>query len=50
MTRAELTWEDIKQLIITIDDVFHEHPHDDLVAMTEKAYCEEILARFNETK
>ena len=45
--REILQPQDIKRIIKIADDMMHEYSHDELVAMTEEKYYEEVLKRFN---
>lgn len=45
-----MTTADIKLIIKIADDMMHEYSHDELVAMTEEKYYEEVLNRFNKKK
>lgn len=48
--RPELTWRDMRRIIGIADRLIDEKPEEELVAMGEKGFYEEVLRRFNERR
>ena len=48
--RPELTWRDVRRIIGIADRLIEEKPEEELVAMGEKGFYEEVLRRFNERR
>ena len=48
--RPELTWRDVRRIIDIADRLIEEKPEEELIAMGEKGFYEEVLRRFNERR
>ena len=46
----ELTWEDIRKIVVIADSMLTHTAWDDIFFPDEQAYYEEVLRRFNEQK